>query len=429
MTGGDPRTHTTANPILAAVYGALVALVAGYACSYLLVHLGLGIITAPENASAAGPAALSRAGLSLYAMHHVTLIGSGEVPSDVGGTEHIFAYVSLPLTVWAIVPAFALMLGGCAAAKARAGSGRWSMVAPAVLGGVLYAVVLALLSRVFHAGVSASALPAVGGSSFDPPDILFRPSARSTLIFATLFGTVFTYLGALIPLRGLHENRSGRWWTCGKALVVAAIAVQLLVAGALEAYFLKNPPAQDANAPAGSRFAEMLPTAVGIGYTLIYGSTLKAAVESEAPGMETQYRPLSSKVSLYTGMIRNDDQEQFRKPLAWYIYILLVIPAVAILVSGGLAVRWGSIDGAIPTAARIAIIHSAYLAFLMALCGIGWGSQTRMGEMQSKFAVSIAPQYDSIMLLSVPVVFILAFVGAYLAGRRRMAIHGPFRPS
>ena len=424
-----PQTHKTTNSILAAVYGAVIALVVAFACSYLLAHLNLGIITAQGDASQPGPAALSRAGIDLYAMHHVTLVGSGVVTTDIGATEHIASYVTLPLTIWSIVPILALVLGGYVASKVRAGSGRWRMVIPAVVGGILYAAVLAALSQVLSARVSASALPAIDGWSFDPPDILLRPSARSTLISAGLFGVVFTYLGALIPLRGRRENGPGRWWTCGKAAVVSAISVQLLVAGALEVYFLKNPPEQEPGAPAGSRLAEMLPTAVGIGYMLIYGSTLEAAVVSEGPGMESPLRPLASKVNLYRGIVHDDDQEQSRGPLNPYVYIFLAIPAAAILISGALAVRWGSRDGSIPTAARITIVHSAYLAFLTTLCGIGWGLQTRVGELHSDFTLVVAPRYDTLMLLSVPAVFIIAFVGAYLAGRRRTAIDAAPLPS
>ena len=97
-----PQTHKTTNSILAAVYGAVIALVVAFACSYLLAHLNLGIITAQGDASQPGPAALSRAGIDLYAMHHVTLVGSGVVTTDIGATEHIASYVTLPLTVWAL---------------------------------------------------------------------------------------------------------------------------------------------------------------------------------------------------------------------------------------------------------------------------------------------------------------------------------------
>lgn len=423
MTGGSVRAEKPSGATAAALYGAVIALVLGYGFSYFLSRLGAGMLGDAAARAQHGPAALARAGLNLCAMMRASLVGSGELPHAVDGVERVSAVIVLPLTVWAAIPAAALFIAGYAAARRRTGTGRWGTVLPALAAGVMFAGVLALLAPVFGATIASSALPAFGDVEFNPPDITFAPSAGSTLATGIAFGVVFTYLGALAALRAdLRPDRSpGRWWAAGSAVVMFALVLQALVAGALAAWFLASSRSEDMGPESASRFLQMLPTAAGIAYCLSHGSTLEAGVESRSPGLESVYRPWSFEVSLYRGITRSDDREQAHRAMTPYAYVLTAAAALLIALSGWVAVRRGSRDGAVPTAARVAVVHSVYLAALIWMCRIAWSSAVESEGMVGRTLVFVGPRLDAVLAASFGVVFVMAFVGAYLANRRYSA--------
>lgn len=417
------RAEKPSGATAAALYGALVALILGYGFSYFLSRLGTGMLGDAGVRAQHGPAALAKAGLNLCAMMHASLVGSGELPQAADGMERVSAVIVLPLTVWAAIPAAALFIAGYAAARRRTGTGRWGMVLPALAGGVIFAGALALLAPVFGATIASSALPSFGDIEFNPPDITFAPSAESTLATGAAFGIVFTYLGALAALRvdRRPDSSPGRWWAAGSAVVAFALVLQLLVGGALAAWFVASSRSDDLGPESASRFFQMLPTAAGIAYCLAHGSTLGAGVESRSPGLESVYRPWSFEVSVYRGITRGDDREQDHRPMPPYAYVLTAAAALAIALSGWMAVRRGSRDGAVPTAARVAVVHSAYLAALIWMCRIAWRSAVESEGMVGETVVFIGPRWDVILAASFAGVFVMAFVGAYLANRRYSA--------
>lgn len=403
----------SASPISAAVYCALLALVVGYGLSYLLTVFGLGIVSAPAGSPRHGPTVLRHAGLNLYAAQRVTLAGEGVTATASGGGS-VRAQVTLPLTVWVLVPVAAIAFAGFMSARSRAGRGRAGMIGPAAAGGMLYAVALALLSPHAEARISSSVLPTVDAVSFNPPDILFSPHAFSTLALGAVFGVVFAYLGALIAVRGEpFEEGRGRWWVCGKSSIGAALAMQLLIASALLVWFVHSPVSEQGDGPTICRFAEMLPTAAGTGYALVHGASLIAGMESAYSGGRPM-RPLYAQVNLYGGVVRQDDRETTRRPISPYVYILSLLAAVAVMVSGRLAVGWGSRDGSLPTGARIAIVHTAYLAWVVWLCRVGW-SGAEAGFARS--SVFILPAFGWWLAASAASVFVLAVIGAHWANR------------
>jgi hypothetical protein len=158
----------------------------------------------------------------------------------------------------------------------------------------------------------------------------------------------------------------------------------------------------------------MLPTVSAIGYALIQGATLRAGIETRMPGSDTTYRPDES-INLYRGVSRQDDEREYHRPIPKAAYLLLIVPALAVFLAGRLGVRWGARGGSLPTAARIVVIHTAYVSVLMLLSSIGWG------EHYTNYAAFIAPRCDMLMLVSAVVVFVLAFAGAAMAGRGRAA--------
>ena len=408
------RTSRRGNWIFAAIYGAFLALIIAYGICYLLTHFGIGVVSdGKENWS--GRSVFARSALNLYAMHHITLVGSGQAPSDFGGPQDVSAILTLPLTIWAFVPIFALMVSGFAVARMRVGQRRWKTVLPAILGGILYALVLTVVSPLMSAKIGWFIIPSFENASPSPPQIPFHPVLESALIYTLAYGVFFTYLGAILAIGGRQgESWSTRWWACGKAVIAMAIVVQLLIAGAALVWFFMNVQTEAKEGRENSRFAEMLPMAAGMGYALINGASLASGVEAYNTKGELISSIFNARVNMYKG-IHIESNEKQHKPMPVYAYALVALTGIAIFMSGRIAVRLGSRDGSIPTAFRITFFHSTYLAIIIAICNIIL-SET---EAMTRSLVYIKVQYSEIILYTIPAVFILSFIGAHFTRRIR----------
>jgi len=403
MTPTGHWTKKPANPITVAISGAVTALVISYALSYLFGRFGMGVI--PASGAWYGRGVFALAGLNLYASHHAVLIGSGSIPSPVGGQDQISASISLPLTIWAIIPAISLMYVGYSVANKRVGKGRWGMVIPAMFAGLIYAVILSSISFIVRAKIGASALPAVEGVYFNPPDIRFHPSFPSALANTAFFGVVFTYLGALMCVRGHETAIAGKWWACGKALIITALIIQIFVAAALWGWFAFNARSTDPEERTQLKFAQVLPTAAGMGYALVQGSTLSGGITSFSSTSS------SADINLYRGITSKDGTKTTHKHLNSYAAIIGVLSALAAMFTGWLAVRWGSRDGSLPTSLRIIVMQAIYLFVIMWMCRIGW-------SVNGQFSTFIEPKYNNLMLEISAATFILSLIGAHIANRR-----------
>jgi hypothetical protein len=403
MRPGSRWNGKAANPFAAALYGVVVSLAVGYALSYLFGRAGLGVISGPGHWD--GKNAFMLAGLSFYASQHISLIGSGMLPGD---TTPIHAAITLPMTVWAAIPTFALMVGGFVAANLRRASGRWGMIGGALGSGIVYTAVLVVCARWVSARFLSTAIPAVQGFELNPPDISFHPAMLSALLYGSIFGVVFSYFGGLLAVRSQRgEEVPGKWWACAKALLIVGLSVQILMAIGLWAWFTMNSRLREDDPSAQPKFAQMLPTAAGMGYVLVHATRLScAAVPVSFPS--AAYR---ADLNLYRGATVREGEKNTFKPLGRYVWIAALIGAIAAFLSGRLAVKLGSRDGSLPTAIRIILLHSAYIGVIMLMCSMGWG-------IAGQSNVTIAPRFDTTMLFAAGGVFVLALAGAHWANRR-----------
>lgn len=403
MRPGSRWNGEAANPFAAALYGVVASLAVGYALSYLFGRAGMGVITGPGHWD--GKNAFTLAGLSFYASQHISLIGSGILPGD---TSPIHAAITLPITIWAAIPAFALMVGGFVAARVRGPAGRWGMLAGALGSGIIYAAVLVVCARFVSATFVSTAIPAVQGFELNPPDIRFQPSVLSALLYGSLFGLAFSYLGGLIAVRSVRgEEIAGKWWACAKAVVIVGLTIQLLMAIGLWAWFTMNSRLSEDDRSAQPKLAQMLPTAAGMGYVLVHAARLSAAaVPVNFPS--AAYR---ANLNLYCGATVRSGDKTTSKPLGPYVWIAALIGAIAVFASGRLAVRLGSRDGSLPTATRITILQSAYIGVIMLMCAMGWG-------IAGQSSVTVAPRFDTTLFYAAGGVFVLALAGAHWTNRR-----------
>lgn len=400
-----------ANALFSAVYGAVLALLLGFGFFYVLGHLDVSNITSPGQKLERGFTGVYRAMLNLYAAHHATLAGSGRITGELG-TERVSAIITLPITIWAVLPAIALIISGYVAGSLRSGSGRLGTLAPSVFGGALYAALLGALTGVVHAKLSPSVLPSFKGTEFNPPSFAFHAAPLSAILLTGLFGIVFTYLGGALALRKWsRSNIPDRWWICAKAAIIPAIVIQVIIMSAAGIYLLSRIDIASDESTSAIRLMEMLPAAGGIGYSLVYGADMLGDVESRMMGQSMH--PISMKLNLYEGIRRNDGEHRTNKSVSGYAYILSALAAIAAVVSGRIAARWGSQDGSLPTAGRIAFIHILYLLVTMWLSWVGWHSA--QGSVASK--VFLGPRIDWLMVLSFIGVFVFSGIGAHFSKR------------
>lgn len=402
MRPGSRWNGEAANPIAAAIVGAVVSLAVSYGLSYLFQLARLGVISG--HGSWHSRNLLLRAALNLYAAHHVALIGFGVQP-DVGP---IHATIDFPLTVWATIPAFSLILGGFIAAQMRSPAGRWGMIATTLGSAIIYVAVLTALSGAVSATFTSAALPVIRETEFNPPGIPFKPSTHATLAYGLLFAIVLSYVGALIAVRrapGLAIK--GKWWACAKAVVIVALAMQALFIGAVWGWFAVSSHSNAADEYAQLEIAQSLPTVVGIAYSLVHGARLSyAAVPVTMPS-----ESYSGNIGLYTGISALDRGKLTHKSLRRYAWIPALLGALAAFASGRLAVKMGSRDGSLPTALRILVLQSAFIAATMLFCAMGWG-------IAWQFRFFVHPRFDSTMLYVGGGIMIFALVGAHWANRR-----------
>lgn len=399
----DIQQKKPVSPVLAALYGAVISLLIGFAGSYLLTRFGFGVISCQVNA---GPAVLPRAALNLYAIQHVTLNGSGVVQG-----AKVAALISLPLTVWIVVPVLALMAGGYLAARSREAEGQWKPLASALAAGILYAAVLTIAAPFIRATLDSYLMPEINGASANPPLIPFHYSAASTMVYAGLFGVCFSYLGALVAVRGRVRSLPDRWWACAKACIGAAVLLQLIMAVAFVVIVLPK-AGSDGESP---RITEMLPTAAGIGYALMNGATLESGVESRYSFESGSQRPFYAKVNLYRGITRRDQAERSHKPVPMkWMLIAAFVTAVVMLLTGILATRFGSNDGAAKTALRVLVIQALYLAALMGLCSIGLAEKSAI----SSIRYFITPEFSYLLAPAMIIECSLVMLGAHSARPR-----------
>lgn len=398
------------NPIVAALYGAVVALAIGYGLCFFLLRAGVANVTYPGHVMEYGGPAFARAGLNLCAVQHVMLTGSDKLAGS-----KVSAQVILPIITWAIIPIAALFVAGYAAGRLRSGSSRFGIITPAMLGGLLYALALAALSGYFAAAIKPSSLPSGGGFEFAPPDFPLHPMFKSTLIGAGLFALIFTYIGSHFAAQEAGRRRIiSKWWVCGKSILPFALILELIIAVVSQAWLISKTGPENPEGPAGRAIIRFQPTVAGLAYGIINGASLSGDVVS---GFGGDKKPFSADINLYSGMKIHYQGHDKQKRFGSVKYAALAVMAVIGLISGALAVRWGSRDGSLPTAFRIAIIHAAYLAFTMFICSLAWQSTIHAGPMKSSSGVSISLQYNPALLYSTLGMFIMAFIGSYLTNR------------
>lgn len=385
----------------AALIGGLSAVFIAYGLSAAGVIGCFANVTAPA-AICPGWAGLLRAAVNLYVMQHVFVSGS-MVADSVKYSDS----VSLPLTIWVIIPILAIVIGGYCAGIRRRSAGASAAILAGTGAGVVYAIVLTALSSLFKTTIDHSALPSLQGFSFNPNEkMLMGPTILSAAVHTGLFGICFGFSGGMLASGRLSAlSQPNKWWACAKPVIVigtVAHFILMLVYGYWVFWGIQTEQLQDT--PRWQVFT-LSPAITSLVFSAISGETISGSLTSSTESSSG----FGGTANIYRG---TSDAAEPGGVRPFPLSIAAIAAAGSILASflmGGLAVRWGSRDGSIHTAARIVIIATVCLLITNLLSGFGWNSA--VGDIQMKLAIK--PQFARETFFIFAGIFLFSLTGAH----------------
>lgn len=392
------RQHSA---VSAAVFGGLTAVFIAYGLCAAGVMGRFANVTAPA-AFCPGWAGLTRAAVNLYVMQHVSVRGLMVVDSIKYSDA-----ITLPLTIWVIIPAIAVFFGGYGAGIRRRNAGASAAILAGVGAGVVYALLLIALSPLFKTIIDPSALPSMQGISFNPnPKMLMGPSLLSSVVYTGFTGVLFGFLGGKMASRNLDAlNQPGKWWACAKSVIIAGKVVLLILISIYGFWVFRQIPNEKLQDTSRWQLFTYAPAVSCLGYSAMNGEDILWSLTSSLDSSSG----FGGRVNIYRGTVDAARPAEVKPFSAGVTAIAAAVMALASFFMGALAVRWGSRDGSVLTAARIAVIAALYLLTINLLSWFGWSSA--IGSVQAKLAV--IPVFTKETFYTLAGIFFFSLMGAH----------------
>lgn len=421
MTEEDKSRQRESQPgwagtLLGAVAGAVAAVVVGFGLSAAFSAVGPALVAPSEGAHQSARTFLARAGLNLYAIHHIRIAGGG-LP---GGPSGAYVSIAWPITTWAILPAAALAIGGWLSGRLSGARGRHRFWV-GLLSAVPYVIILLAVRGLFglHTSALRFPLPKIAGVELEPGllSALLRPAAGSTLFHGLLFGAIFGSIGALGGLRAIWRGlvrRDAFWPSWLRGAVVAVVLGQLIFVALLAAV---SGRAMGAFSRGGKNTAPgelargwvtNLAASAGWAYYLAHGVTLRADT-AVAPGVpEAEPVVQRYRVGLLTGIVEDDK----RKPAPHWAYLLLIVPAAALVTGGFLAAKTAGQPASRPAlAAGFAAAYALLLTALVPCYTLALRTVITTQGLTNRTTASIGPSAAQVFALGLILAFVFGFIG------------------
>ncbi len=383
---------------IAAVIGAIAAAIIGFGASIWVYASGLGIFAPAEGINASTLQTLTRSGLNFLASHHIRIVGDS-VP---GGDPTIHTIIIWPITLWALIPAISLIIGGYFSRRIL-GKGGW--VSGAFVA-VPYTILLAVGSGWFTASTANVVLPAVkgleiGGSGVSA--VPLRAVPASLIVSGLTLGVVFGGLGA--DVTGAIKLRWPVWLRGAFISLLASYAVFLIIIALASGFWSgKISESIDGTNSRSSRIVlSSLPAAAGLGDYLAHGATVSSVFSSPFEDEDTILR---------VGLLRGvpTDEGQKKAPVA--AYLLMILPA-AILFSTG---RWMSKQVLEPVSKLSFVISFAgsYALILTActsLFSLVQSTTVRTSDISNTLAVRLSVAPAEVFLTGLVMALVFGYLG------------------
>jgi len=394
-----------------AAAGAVAAVILGYALSAALSMLGLAFIGTTEEVRETSAQAFIRWGLNYYAIHHIQIVGKG-VSEAMGNTQ---VSVFWPVTIWAAVPAVTAILGGLISSKLSRSEGT-SRFAVSALFAIIYAAILVTVRMLISVPSANIGFPQFEIEGWSPtlgalPTKLV-PDFASTLLHGLMFGLIFGGIGAFGgPVRAWHGmfRRDSFWpaWMRGALFsLIISYVVFLLILAAFAGISLGRGSGEDEGSEqiTASTAATLLPTAAGLVHYFSHGVTLNGEAGT-TPAIDDGFRFRSG---LLSGRVEDDK----RSPVPGWAYILLLIPAAAMVAGGYVTAK--TVKGPLNRLALAAGFAGTYALMFTALTPfftLVQASKVTVGDITTQSSVLIGPSAAQAFPISLVLAFVFGIIG------------------
>ncbi len=398
--------------VIAVVVGAIVAALFGYVTSALLCRHGLGLVTPTEAAGKSMESFLARAGLNFQAIHHIRIAGAG-LP---GGEGSLSVSILWPISLWAIVPAAALMLGGHVAARiARI---RGNFLAGAMIA-VPYVIAL-LVARAWCSAPSvAVALPSLPEAipQFDPGLVsaMLLPATPSVIFNGLIFGLIFGGIGAVggpaALLWGLRRS-DGIWPGWVRGAFAAAVGGHIVFLAIFAIFLGLWLPGQNMNAAertkAARSYATLLPTGAAWAQYFAHGVTLTGRVEAKPGIPEASPTVQSYQAGLFSGFA----SEGKKKPIKPLFFLAMIVPAACLFLAGRMAAV-GS-ESRLGAAAMMAGFYTLLMTAGVIFFTLATSTAIGVGDIVTRTKVVLGPSAKLALPLSLLFAIFFGTLGAIM---------------
>jgi hypothetical protein len=386
--------------------GAVVAAVLGYALSTFASVLGMGLITSVETISfhSDNRLFLYGSGLNFLAIHHIRLLGNG-----TGVSEGMHTSIIWPITVWALIPAVALIVGGYISSKLSNGRGAGRFASGAAVA-LPYAVLLSAASFLFvvPSGIRLPSLP-ISGWSFDPSllPLVFKAPLIGTFLHGIVFGLIFAGLGAMGGLRRIWGAlvSKGAYWPSWVRGAVAAFLVSKVIILLLAVLIAVGQGHRSSNTQWVT--PNTMPGIAGMAHCFSCGATLRGSITTKAA---MAGNPISE--SYRVGMLKGLDYDNNKKPLPNLAFLALIIPAVGMVLGGFLAAK-----SAAETRPKLELgvaFACAYALLLSALAPCYMLLINTMSSSGARTTLLISPSIAETFIFSFILAFIFGLIGVII---------------
>ena len=398
----------------AALAGAVVAAALGYGLSAAFSALGLALVAPAADARSSTALSAARAGLNFYAIHHVRIVGHG-LPGDPTGT-----YVSIlwPITIWAILPAAALMLGGFVSGRLSGARGPARFSAGAWL--ALPYVVLLLAGRWLVSVPSAAvALPEIPlrGTAFELLPGVLSPAAGGTIFHGLLLGIIFGGLGAIGGFgaiwRGLVRP-DGFWpaWARGAFLALATgLVLFFFLLSAVFAVGLSHERRdREEMKPVEiiRIWTTLLPAGVGAADYLAHGVTLRGDIVTRTSIAGTRPVVQTYRAGLITGALAEGKTQRLPR----WVFLASLVAAVALVLGGFVAARTDpKPTPRLALAARLAGMYALLLTALVPFFTLALRTAITAGGTKTWTTMTLGPSAAQAFAFGLVFGFVFALIG------------------
>lgn len=387
-----------------AIVGTVVAAILGYGLSLAFSLFGLALVAPTDGVRPHSALFLERSGLNFLAIHHIKIIGS----SLAGEATKANVSIVWPITLWAIIPALALIIGGFTCRKlTNVRQGTFAMGAALA---VPYTLVL-LIGRAFlsvpSTAVKLPQLP-LQGLTVDPSILptIFNASALSIVLHGLIFGMIFGGLGSL-GLKGIRKGltqKNAFWPSWARGAVLALVLGQTILLVLIAAFALGSTHAKNREWTSASLISEE----AGLAHYFSHGVTLRGGIESKVGIPEAQ--PTSE--SFRAGMLQGTEANGKKKPVKPIAYTALLIPALACLIGGRFAAKKSEkIRPKWQLAASFAASYALLMSAIVGLYTLVISTATSFEGIATTASIAVGPSAAEAFAFSLAISFIFGFIG------------------